>query len=202
MACKERVPAPPQSIISRVETYISGIQGHRDETWNQEKRPTPNQRGEEDAAKEGGERSTQPPERCQQGTGRRTSGRTCAQGQVDMVVWLIWLCLMGGVQSYQIEYQDYRDPTRLERFMENTACAAEHTPGEQPGEKTYAVLTETPTKELAGWSCEMMKTEWRYQCEPSSQLRLATLPYIRKHVQLSVEECRNMTLHRTYRPPG
>ncbi|MCP3663647.1 MAG: hypothetical protein GY696_14350 [Gammaproteobacteria bacterium] len=81
--------------------------------------------------------------------------------------------------------------------MENTACAAEHTPGEQPGEKTYAVLTK-----LAGLSCVMMKTEWRYQCEPSSQLRLATLPYIRMHVQLSVEECRNMTLHRTYRPPG
>ena len=43
--------------------------------------------------------------------------------------------------------------------MENTACAAEHTPGEQPGEKTYAVLTEALTKELAGWSCEMMKTD-------------------------------------------
>ncbi|MCP3663551.1 MAG: hypothetical protein GY696_13845 [Gammaproteobacteria bacterium] len=86
--------------------------------------------------------------------------------------------------------------------MENTACTAEHTPGEQPGEKTYAVLTGAPTQELAGWSCEMMKTEWRYQCEPSSQLRLATLPYIRTHVQLTVEECRNMTLHRTYRPPG
>ena len=48
----------------------------------------------------------------------------------------------------------------------------------------------------------MMKTEWRYQCEPSSQLRLATLPYIRTHVQLTMEECRNMTLHRTYQPPG
>ena len=34
--------------------------------------------------------------------------------------------------------------------MENTACTAEHTPGEQPGEKTYAVLTEAPTQELAG----------------------------------------------------
>ncbi|MCP3663013.1 MAG: hypothetical protein GY696_11045 [Gammaproteobacteria bacterium] len=48
----------------------------------------------------------------------------------------------------------------------------------------------------------MMKTEWRYQCDPSSRLRLATLPYIPTHVQLSVEECRNMTLHRTYRPQG
>ncbi|MCP3662471.1 MAG: hypothetical protein GY696_08260 [Gammaproteobacteria bacterium] len=100
------------------------------------------------------------------------------------------------------EFQDCRDPTRLERFMENTACAAGNTPGEQPGEKSYAVLTEAPTKELAGWSCEMLKTEWRYQCDPSSQLRLATLPYIRTYVQLSVEECRNMTLHWTYTPQG
>ncbi|MCP3666892.1 MAG: hypothetical protein GY696_31100 [Gammaproteobacteria bacterium] len=65
--------------------------------------------------------------------------------------------------------------------MENTACTTEHTSGEQPREKNYAVLTEAPTQELASWSCEMMKTEWRYQCEPSFQLRLATLPYIRTH---------------------
>ncbi|MCP3666950.1 MAG: hypothetical protein GY696_31400 [Gammaproteobacteria bacterium] len=83
-----------------------------------------------------------------------------------------------------MEYQDCRDPNRLERFMENTACTTEHTSTEQPGEKTYAVLTEAPTQELDGWSCEMMKTECRYQCEPSSQL-LATLPYIRTHVQLT-----------------
>ena len=73
------------------------------------------------------------------------------EGQADMIIWLIWLCLMGGVQSYQMQYQDCWDPTRLERFMENTACAAEHTPGEQPGKRTYAVLTEAHTKELAGW---------------------------------------------------
>ena len=66
--------------------------------------------------------------------------------------------------------------------------------------KTYAVLTEAPTKEIAGWSCEMLKTEWRYQCDPSSQLQLATLSYIQTHVQLSVEECRNMTLQRIYTP--
>ena len=47
-----------------------------------------------------------------------------------------------------------------------------------------------------------MKMEWQYQCEPSSQLRLATLPYIQTHVQLTMEECRNMTLHRKYQPPG
>ncbi|MCP3668242.1 MAG: hypothetical protein GY696_38100 [Gammaproteobacteria bacterium] len=72
--------------------------------------------------------------------------------------------------------------------MENTACAAETTPGEQPLGKTYAILTESTTREVAGWSCELLKTEWR------SQLRLAALLYIRKHVQLSVEECRNMNL--------
>ncbi|MCP3661111.1 MAG: hypothetical protein GY696_01230 [Gammaproteobacteria bacterium] len=48
-----------------------------------------------------------------------------------------------------MEFQDCRDPTRLERFMENTACAAENTPGEQPLGKTYAILTEASTKEIA-----------------------------------------------------
>ena len=93
-ACEEGVPTPPQSVKSRVETFISGIQEHRDETWNQERRPTPNQRGEEDAAKGGGERSTQPPEQCQQGTGRRATGRPRTKGQADMIVWMIWLCLI------------------------------------------------------------------------------------------------------------
>ncbi|MCP3661056.1 MAG: hypothetical protein GY696_00950 [Gammaproteobacteria bacterium] len=31
---------------------------------------------------------------------------------------------------------------------------------------------------------------------------MATLPYIRTHVQLTTEECRNMTEQRKYQPPG
>ena len=72
MACEEGVPVPPQSVISRVETFISGIQRHRDGTWDQERRPIPTPRGKKEAAKGGGERSVQPSERCQQGTGRWT----------------------------------------------------------------------------------------------------------------------------------
>ena len=71
-ACEEGVPAPPQSVISRVETFISGMQRHRDGTWDQERRPIPTPRGKKEAAKGGGERSVQPSERCQQGTGRWT----------------------------------------------------------------------------------------------------------------------------------
>ena len=108
--------------------------------------------------------------------------------QPELISCLLLLCLLEGVQAYQVEFQDCRDSTLLERFMESTACAAETTPGEQPLGKTYAILTESTTREVAGWSCELLKTEWR------SQLRLAALPYIRKHVQLSVEECRNMNL--------
>ncbi|MCP3666891.1 MAG: hypothetical protein GY696_31095 [Gammaproteobacteria bacterium] len=59
MACEEKVPAPPQSVISRVETFISGIQGHRDEAQNPEGKANPLQktrklrlRGEEKAEKE------------------------------------------------------------------------------------------------------------------------------------------------------
>ncbi len=137
-----------------------------------------------------------------QGTGRGTPGHPRTKRQADLLMWIVWLCFLGQVQSFTLEYQDCRNPTRLEHFMEKTACTADHTPAEQPGEKTYAVLTEAPTQELDGWSCEMRKTEWQYQCEPSSQLWLATLPYIRTHVQLTMEECRNMTLHRKYQPPG
>ena len=63
------------------------------------------------------------------------------------------MCLLGGTSSFTLEYQDCRNPTRLEYFMENTACAIDHTPTEQQGETMYAVLTEAPTWELDGWSC-------------------------------------------------
>ena len=66
----------------------------------------------------------------------------------------------------------------------------------------YAILTEAPTQELDGWSCEMRKTEWQYSCASDAQLRLSTLPYIRTHVQLTMEECRNMTEQRRYQPLG
>ncbi len=103
-----------------------------------------------------------------QGTGR-TPGHPHAKRQADLrIVWIMWLCLLGGVKSFTLEYQDCQNPTRLEHFMENTASAADHTPAEQPGETTYAVLTEDPTQELDGWSCEMRKTEWQYHCAPNS----------------------------------
>ncbi len=99
--------------------------------------------------KGGGEdraRGTQPPELHPQGTGRRTQGHPRTKGQADLIIWIVWLCLLGGgVKSFTMEYQDCRDPNRLERFMVNTACTTDHTPVEQPGEKTYAVLTEAPT---------------------------------------------------------
>ncbi|MCP3661939.1 MAG: hypothetical protein GY696_05480 [Gammaproteobacteria bacterium] len=148
MACEEGVPAPAQSVISRVETFISGIQGYRDEDHNPEEKANPLRKDEEGTAKGGGEGreiATQPSEPHPQETGRQAPGRPRTKGQADLVIWMIWLFLMGGVHSYQMEYQDCRDPTRLERFMENTACTTEHTSGEQPGEKTYTVLTEAPT---------------------------------------------------------
>ena len=47
MACEEGVPVTPQSVISRIETFISGIQRHRDGTSDQERRPISTPRGEE-----------------------------------------------------------------------------------------------------------------------------------------------------------
>ncbi|MCP3663012.1 MAG: hypothetical protein GY696_11040 [Gammaproteobacteria bacterium] len=124
MACEEGVPVPPQSVISRVETFISEIQRHRDGTLDQGRRPIPTPRGEKEAAKGGEEESAQPSECHQQGTGRRTGARQSTHGQTDLVYWLIWLCLVVGVQACQMEYQDCRDPTRLERY---SLCCRPHT---------------------------------------------------------------------------
>ncbi|MCP3664658.1 MAG: hypothetical protein GY696_19570 [Gammaproteobacteria bacterium] len=148
MACEEGLPAPPQSVISRVETFISGIQGHRDKAQDLERKPAPVQEDKEAVTKGGEEdraRKTQPPGLHPQGTGRRIPGHPHTKGQADLIIWIIWLCLLEGVKSLTMEYQDCRDPTRLERFMENTACTTEHTSVEQLGERTYAILTEAPT---------------------------------------------------------
>ncbi|MCP3668030.1 MAG: hypothetical protein GY696_37005 [Gammaproteobacteria bacterium] len=107
--------------------------------------------------KGGGEdraRETQPQGLHPQGTGRWVPGHPRTKGQADLIIWIVWLCLLGGVKSFTMEYQDCKDPTWLERFMENTACTTDHTPVEQPGEKTYSVLTETPKKEMDSWSCD------------------------------------------------
>ncbi|MCP3666951.1 MAG: hypothetical protein GY696_31405 [Gammaproteobacteria bacterium] len=72
-ACEEGVPAPLQSVRSRVEIFISGIQGDGNEAQDLDGKPTSSQKDKEAATKGGGEdtaRETQPPELHPQGTGR------------------------------------------------------------------------------------------------------------------------------------
>ena len=95
-------------------------------------------------------------------------------------------------QGYKVDFYDYRSPTRMEKFARPTACDVLPAAEEQLLGTTIEVLTEATTREISGWSCKLITSEWRYGCGIFSHLKLASVPHLMRHAQLSLAECRRM----------
>ena len=98
---------------------------------------------------------------------------------VNLASCLIALILLSGTQNYKVDYHDCRAPTRMEKFVGPTACAVAIATGEKTTrENIWGPLTETATREILGWSCELITSEWRYQCGATSQLKLVAVLHL------------------------
>ena len=64
--------------------------------------------------------------------------------------------------AYSIDYIDFSQPTAIERFPRPSVCAAMADTSQQALGKSFEVLTENTVRELAGWSCEVISSEWHY----------------------------------------
>ena len=73
------------------------------------------------------------------------------------------------------------------------------TSSEQALGKSIEVLSENTVREFACWSCEVNSSEWHY-C--FSHLKLAIVPYLMRHVQVSIPQCHRMSHNMEYAPPG
>ncbi|MCP3668073.1 MAG: hypothetical protein GY696_37220 [Gammaproteobacteria bacterium] len=70
-----------------------------------------------------------------------------------MASCIVILLMLSGTHGYNV---DCWSPTRMERFARPTTCDVLLAAEEQPLGKTFEVLTKATTREISGWSCELI----------------------------------------------
>ncbi|MCP3668362.1 MAG: hypothetical protein GY696_38735 [Gammaproteobacteria bacterium] len=124
---------------------------------------------------------------------RSSSEKTKTQGRstVKKIIFnLLMACsAMFGVKpgqasGYNVDFFDCQSPTRIDKFARPIACESFAADEQGP---TFEVLTKAETSEVPGWSCEVIHSEWRYQCGLFSHLKLAGLPHFLRHSPVTVE---------------
>ena len=65
----------------------------------------------------------------------------------------------GPASGYSLEYYDCRSPTRIDKFARPTACDPFAADEEVAAGTTFEVLTLAETREVSGWSCEVIHSE-------------------------------------------
>ena len=121
---------------------------------------------------------------------------------IASIVVLMLLLSVPGIRGYELEYFDCRSPTKIQKFARPSVCNPVTANEETPLGVTYEVLTESSTRELQGYSCEILTSEWRYRCGVFSHLKLASVPHLLRHSSVTVPECRRMIRRESYTPPG
>ncbi len=125
----------------------------------------------------------------------KTQGRSTVK---KMVFNLLMACgamfwVMPGQSSvYSIDFFDCRSPTRIDKFARPTVCDPLAADEEVVVGTTFEVLTEAENREVPGWSCEVINSEWRYRCGLFSHLKLAGLPHLLRHSPVTRADCRGM----------
>ncbi|MCP3663608.1 MAG: hypothetical protein GY696_14140 [Gammaproteobacteria bacterium] len=95
-----------------------------------------------------------------------TQGRSTVK---KMVFNLLMACgamlgvMPGPASGYSLEFFDCRSPTRIDKFARPTACDPFAADEEVSAGTTFEVLTLAETREVPGWSCEVIHSEWQYR---------------------------------------
>ncbi|MCP3666867.1 MAG: hypothetical protein GY696_30970 [Gammaproteobacteria bacterium] len=63
---------------------------------------------------------------------------------------------------------------------------------------TFEVLTLAEVREVSGWSCEVIHSEWRYRCGVFSHMKLSGVPHLLRHSPVTGEDCRGMVRRQEY----
>ena len=122
-----------------------------------------------------------------------TQGRPTVK---NMVLNILIACgamlgvMPGPASGYSLKYFDCRSPTRIDKFARPTACDPFAADEEVAARTTFEVLAET--REVSGWSCEVIHSEWRYRCGLFSHLKLSGVPHLLRHSPVTGADCRGM----------
>ncbi|MCP3667678.1 MAG: hypothetical protein GY696_35175 [Gammaproteobacteria bacterium] len=96
------------------------------------------------------------------------------------------------VSGYNLEYYDCMFPTRINKFARPTACDPFAADEEVATGTTFEVLTLAETREVSGWSCEVIHSDWQYRWGLFSHLKLSGVPHLLPHSPVTEADCRGM----------
>ncbi|MCP3662567.1 MAG: hypothetical protein GY696_08750, partial [Gammaproteobacteria bacterium] len=124
-----------------------------------------------------------------------------------MLSLIIAFCALAGlmlkpVSSYSLTYYDCRHPTNVNKFAQPTVCDPFVAEGEVTTGKTYEVLANTEIREVSGWSCEVIASEWTYRCSVFSHMKLSGMPHLLRHSVVTPEKSRGMVRSEHFTPEG
>ncbi|MCP3665493.1 MAG: hypothetical protein GY696_23855, partial [Gammaproteobacteria bacterium] len=106
------------------------------------------------------------------------------------------------VSGYSLEYYDCRHPTKVNKFARPTVCDPFAAEEEVTTGTTYKVLTQAAVREVPGWSCEVIVSEWRYRFGVFSHMKLSGVPHLLRHSTMTTGDCRGMVRSKHYTPKG
>ena len=91
-------------------------------------------------------------------------------------------------------------PTKINKFARPTVCDPFSADEEVATRTTFEVLTLAEIREVPGWSCEVIVSEWRYRCGVFSHMKLSGVPHLLRHSAVTGEDCRGMVRRQRYIP--
>ena len=127
------------------------------------------------------------------------SGRNNTQGRLtskNMMLNILIACgaMLGmtlrPVSGYSLEYYDCWSPTKINKFARPTVCDPLAADEEVATGTTFEVLTLAEVKEVPGWSCEVIVSEWWYRCGVFSHMKLSGVPHLPRHSPVTGDDCR------------
>ena len=92
------------------------------------------------------------------------------------------------VSGYSLEYYDCRYPTKINKFARPTVCDPLAAEEEVATRSSFEVLTLAEVREVPGWSCEVIVSEWRYRCSVFSHMKLSGVLHLLRHSAVTNED--------------
>ncbi len=91
-------------------------------------------------------------------------------------------------------------PTKINKFARPTVCDPFAADEEVATRTTFEVLTLAEVREVPGWICEIIVSEWRYRCGVFSHMKLSGVPHLLRHSPVTGDDCRGMVRRQEYIP--